>query len=125
VTCDRSVVFSGYSSVLHDITEILLKVALNTINLNQTTLVMCCLTGFFTLFQIVVEVIDSAWPDNAATGTLTVNIDRNPSGPDFTETTYTRTLRANHLVGDSIIQLQAPDTDGVSLNFFFFRMAVA
>ena len=32
VTCDRSVVFSGYSGFLHDITEILLKVALNTIN---------------------------------------------------------------------------------------------
>ena len=32
VTCDRSVVFSGYSGFLHDITEILLKVGLNTIN---------------------------------------------------------------------------------------------
>jgi hypothetical protein len=42
VTCDRSVVFSGYSGLIHkktdchDIAEILLKVALNTINLNQT-----------------------------------------------------------------------------------------
>jgi hypothetical protein len=36
--CDRSVVFSGHSGFLHpdshDITEILLKVVLNTINLN-------------------------------------------------------------------------------------------
>jgi hypothetical protein len=35
VTCDRSVVFSGYSTNKtdhHDITEILLKVALSTIN---------------------------------------------------------------------------------------------
>ena len=37
MTCDRSVVFSGYSSFLnytdrHDIAEILLKVALDTIN---------------------------------------------------------------------------------------------
>jgi hypothetical protein len=30
VTCGRSVVLSGYSGYLHDITEILLKVALNT-----------------------------------------------------------------------------------------------
>jgi hypothetical protein len=37
VTCDRSVVFSGYSGFLrHDITEILLKVVLNTINPNIT-----------------------------------------------------------------------------------------
>ena len=39
MTCDMSVVFSGYSGFLHyktdrhDITEILLKVALNTITL--------------------------------------------------------------------------------------------
>ena len=32
-TCDRSVVFSVYSGFLHDIAEILLKVALNTITL--------------------------------------------------------------------------------------------
>jgi hypothetical protein len=42
VTCGRSVVFSGYSGFLHqktdrhDIAEILLKVALKTISLNQT-----------------------------------------------------------------------------------------
>jgi len=34
MTCDRSVVFSGYSGFRHHITEILLKVALNAINLN-------------------------------------------------------------------------------------------
>jgi hypothetical protein len=35
MTCDRSVIFSGYSGFLHlhDIAEILLKVALNTITL--------------------------------------------------------------------------------------------
>ena len=38
VTCDRSVVFFGYSSFLcHDIIEILLKVALNTINQSNYT----------------------------------------------------------------------------------------
>jgi len=42
LTCDRSVVFSGYSGFLHlltdrhDITEILLKVALNTITVTMT-----------------------------------------------------------------------------------------
>jgi hypothetical protein len=37
VTCVRSVVFSGYSGFLHhDIAKILLKGALNTINLNPT-----------------------------------------------------------------------------------------
>ena len=40
MSCDRSVVFSGYSATnntgRHDITEILLKVALNTISLHLT-----------------------------------------------------------------------------------------
>ena len=35
VTCDMSVVFSTNKTDRHDITEILLKVALNNINLNQ------------------------------------------------------------------------------------------
>jgi hypothetical protein len=41
MTCDRSMVFSGYSGFLHqlnyphDITEILLKMALNAINQTQ------------------------------------------------------------------------------------------
>ena len=36
VTCDMSVVLSGNSGFLHDITEILLKVALNTIHLKRS-----------------------------------------------------------------------------------------
>jgi hypothetical protein len=39
VTCDRCVVFSRYpqnKTDRHDITEILLKVAINTINITQT-----------------------------------------------------------------------------------------
>jgi hypothetical protein len=36
VTCDMSVVLSGNSGFLHDITEILLKVALNTIHLRRS-----------------------------------------------------------------------------------------
>jgi hypothetical protein len=36
MTCDRLVVFSTTKTDRHDTTEILLNVALNTINLNQT-----------------------------------------------------------------------------------------
>ena len=42
VTCDRLVVFSRYSRFLHDVTEILLKVALNPI----TSLYNCLLIFF-------------------------------------------------------------------------------
>jgi hypothetical protein len=64
VTCDRSVVFSGYSNTstnktgYHDITEILLNVALSTINqtkivvintyldLSNTSNLLCCVDTF-------------------------------------------------------------------------------
>jgi hypothetical protein len=55
MTCDRTVVFSRYSTNetdCHDITEILLKVALNTIqkpiNLRLAIVVMDIVTGFRT-----------------------------------------------------------------------------
>ena len=69
----------------------------------------------FLSFQVQIEVVDDAWPNNPTTGTLTVNVDRNPSGPVFNPTTYTETLRANHPLGDDIIQLVASDSDGVCL----------
>lgn len=59
--------------------------------------------------------IDPEWPANPVKGTLTINVDRNPTGPEFSQKLYTKTLRGNHLVGDSVIQLLAPDTDGVRL----------
>ena len=58
VTCDRSVVFSGYSSsphqkTDHDITETLLKVALNTIILSQKTSGLTSIMNFkLSLFSI-------------------------------------------------------------------------
>ena len=49
-TCDRSVVFSGYSNDRHDITEMLLKVTLNTIAI---TLTPCCRYVSKTLIIII------------------------------------------------------------------------
>jgi len=43
VTCDRSVVFPGYSSFLHhDITDILQKVALPTLLITLTSFLYIC-----------------------------------------------------------------------------------
>ena len=52
VTCRRSVVFSGYSGFLrHDITEILLKVALNTITHHPSTKTGSVTSGIFCYFS--------------------------------------------------------------------------
>jgi len=63
VTCDRSVVFFGYSCLLrHDITEILLKVALKTINQANPKvryeLIYISMTYFISL-QVFSEVVDN------------------------------------------------------------------
>ena len=61
VTCDRSVVFSGMpvsstnKTDRHNITEILLKVVLNTINLNQTSK-QCCI-GVYSIYLSTKEAV--------------------------------------------------------------------
>jgi len=60
VTCGRSLVFSGYSvssthkTDRHDITEILLKVALNTITLYITRVIYACGNPFYRKYPIIV-----------------------------------------------------------------------
>jgi hypothetical protein len=58
VTCDRSVVFSTNKTDRHDITEILLKVVLNTIN--QPYVSMTATLKVFSLisFNIKIQLID-------------------------------------------------------------------
>jgi hypothetical protein len=52
VTCDRSVVFSINKTDHHDITEILLKVALNTINHQPGTGYLSGASAFIFLFTL-------------------------------------------------------------------------
>ena len=53
VTCGRSVVFFGYCYFLHDITEISLKVALNTINITYIKILTCELNIFSWILHCV------------------------------------------------------------------------
>ena len=61
VTCDRSVVFSTNKTDRHDITEILLKVVLNTIKpINQPYVSMTATLKVFSLisFNIKIQLMD-------------------------------------------------------------------
>jgi hypothetical protein len=63
VTCDRSVVLSESSSFLHDITEILLKVALSTIKqTNKQTLIKP--NGYWYAIFIKTYLINNNRPQN-------------------------------------------------------------
>ena len=60
------------------------------------------------------EGYDDAWPRNRVTGELTIRVNRNPSGPQFNQRTYTKRIRSEFDVGGVVIQLGASDSDGVS-----------
>ena len=65
VTCGRSVVFSGYSTNRHDITEILLTVALSTIIITSKYVELCLfdkniVNGFLFIKHFVTSLIYTA-----------------------------------------------------------------
>jgi hypothetical protein len=64
-----------------------------------------------------VEVYDSVWPNNKQTGILTININRNPGKPEFTQDVYERTINADFPVGDIILTVNATDSDQVRTFF--------
>lgn len=83
-----------------------------------TNIVLCLFC-----FQLEVVVYDDAYTADRATSTVTINVNRNPSGPVFIDNlvpplTYTRLITENFPVGDVVIDVNATDSDGVSLNLY-------
>lgn len=71
------------------------------------------------LLQLEVIVYDNAYPTDRGTATVTVIVDRNPSGPQFTDNlpvpfTYTRVITEDFPLGNTVIDINATDSDGVS-----------
>lgn len=71
------------------------------------------------VLQLEVTVHDSFYVDDKATATVTIQVQRNPSAPRFTDNlpvpfTYTRLITENFPVGDVVIDVNATDDDGVS-----------
>lgn len=69
--------------------------------------------------QLEVTVHDSLYVDDKATATVTIQVQRNPSTPRFTDNlavpfTYSRLITENFPVGDVVIDVNATDDDGVS-----------
>ncbi|KAH3862863.1 hypothetical protein DPMN_025838 [Dreissena polymorpha] len=63
-------------------------------------------------YTVVVEVYDDFWPSNKHQGTLTVNVNRNPSSPVFSQPNgYFRTINADFPVGNVVLTVNATDSD--------------
>ena len=68
----------------------------------------------YRLFQLTLVVFDTIYPDNVGSGTVTINVQRNPNPPQFQGDNYQRTIDEKIELGASVLQLAARDQDGVS-----------
>lgn len=67
-----------------------------------------------TQFEIIAY--DSFYPNDRATATVTVNVNRNPDAPRFAnnELNYRISIDETQKVGTTVLDINATDTDGVS-----------
>ncbi|KAL3875970.1 hypothetical protein ACJMK2_033864 [Sinanodonta woodiana] len=68
-------------------------------------------------YTLHVCVYDDAWPSNRVCSNLTVVVNRNPNGPQFSQRSYNANIRANFPPGSIVIQMTAQDLDGDKLKF--------
>ena len=69
-----------------------------------------CLT-----FQITVRAVDSVYPNNPGSCTLSVPVNRNPAAPVFQPSNAVFTIPDTTPIGEEIYDVNATDADGVSL----------
>ncbi|KAH3862858.1 hypothetical protein DPMN_025833 [Dreissena polymorpha] len=72
------------------------------------------------MFQFEIIAYDSFYPNDVATATVTINVDRNPSTPRFIDpdgNAYRRVIDETRRLGSIILNINATDDDGVELFF--------
>ncbi|KAK3089813.1 hypothetical protein FSP39_006721 [Pinctada imbricata] len=60
---------------------------------------------------------DSVYPNIQTTATATINVNRNPNGPQFTSVDYRQTISEDHALGSAVIDVNATDADGDILRY--------
>ena len=58
-------------------------------------------------------IYDTAYPDNYATGSLTVSVVRNANAPLFSQDEYSKSLDDQFPIGEDVLEVQATDLDQV------------
>ena len=67
------------------------------------------------LSQLQVVGYDSYYPNNKATESITITVNRNPNPPSFTQNSYAVTISDSFPVMNQVTQITAADPDGVSV----------
>ncbi|KAI8794949.1 protocadherin Fat 4, partial [Biomphalaria glabrata] len=72
---------------------------------------------YTTSYQLCLVAYDSVRPNNRATATMTIGVNRNPSKPSFTQTNYVQTVYETAPYGTNMFNLTATDPDGQSVEY--------
>lgn len=71
------------------------------------------------MFQLGLVAYDDQVEADIARTNLTINVNRNPSSPQFTTTAYSVTVNEEENYGTSLTQLEASDADEVCSCIWF------
>lgn len=87
------------------------------LNISRTFLLL--FTIYNSIFQLRVIAYDSVYPNNKATSTVTIAVQRNLFAPQFNNQPYATTVDEIIPLGTSIITINATDPEGVGLFHLF------
>lgn len=73
---------------------------------------------YYFRFQLVVTAYDSGSPGKTATATLTIDVTKNPSIPQFDLTEYSTTIWEDKAPGSNIFNITAVDADSVGFHLY-------
>lgn len=65
------------------------------------------------LLQVTMVAFDTVYPNNRATATATISVNRNPNGPTFNPQVYKRQIDEDTSLGALIVDVNATDLDNV------------
>lgn len=74
-----------------------------------------CQQSVFLVRQVSLIAYDTVYPNNIATATATIFVDRNPNAPIFSAALYQRNIVETLPIGSSVVEATATDADGVSM----------
>lgn len=82
---------------------------------HQCKKINSCNKIFYFALQFQVAAYDSQDPTRRTTSQVTVEVTRNPSGPNFLSAQYETTIAETYPLGEGVINATAVDQDGVCI----------
>lgn len=69
--------------------------------------------------QLRIVAYDSTYPENQATATVSLSVERNPNAPTFVDKSYVIDINEKFSLGTVVMTIRAEDDDAVRMNYAF------